>query len=127
PSRILTASIMSSMNVDNPRPIMGYIDSIPDEIIMEWCRYMNPRTRVKFGRSCKRIARLEREAGERIVDSLTFYIYRVNISLMVRDNFPRHCEPENEFTWLNRARARELIILNIEGRIVDFSSQFIRV
>ncbi|GMT20626.1 hypothetical protein PFISCL1PPCAC_11923, partial [Pristionchus fissidentatus] len=127
PSRLLTSSIMSLANYDNTRSKTGDINSIPDEIIMEWCRYMNPRSRVKFGRSCKRIARLEREAGERIVDSLDIFILKGDISLMVRDNCSKHWRPDSEFAWINRARVRYLPISSIEARIVDYSSQFIRI
>ncbi|GMT20624.1 hypothetical protein PFISCL1PPCAC_11921, partial [Pristionchus fissidentatus] len=124
---LLRSSIMSLASHDNTRSKTGDINSIPDEIIMEWCRYLSLRNRGNFARTCNRIARLDREAGERIVDSLRFNIYNRRISLKVDGNYQEFFNTEKTSKWMNRARIRDLKILNMEEMSEEYFSQFIPV
>ncbi|GMT20498.1 hypothetical protein PFISCL1PPCAC_11795, partial [Pristionchus fissidentatus] len=43
---------------------------IPDDILMEFCRYLNLKDRRSVALTCKRLATAEREAGWRIIGEL---------------------------------------------------------
>ncbi|GMT20641.1 hypothetical protein PFISCL1PPCAC_11938, partial [Pristionchus fissidentatus] len=123
---LLTSSIMSLVNCDPTQSAKGDINSIPDDIIMEWFRYLSLPTRGKFGRTCRRIAQLEREDGERIQKSLDFFISDGIVTLDVDNTYSQHWKLGETPAWLNRARVPELTITVSDPRCMVYPSQFTR-
>ncbi|GMT20750.1 hypothetical protein PFISCL1PPCAC_12051, partial [Pristionchus fissidentatus] len=98
------------------------IDSIPDDIIMEWCRYLESNNGYNFALTCKRVALLEKNAGWRKISKLTIcwsrYMRKVELDskLSAYDAYSRSkltmydSEREKAKSMLKNARVKLLVV-----------------